>query len=88
MEKRKGEKKSIAMDQEPLPTTFLGSCLIFLLRAKAERRTVLMAESGHRRSAVSQEIRRWDWKPQDQIAEVPKPEKQKRHKGGQWDKRS
>lgn len=75
------------MDQEPLPTTFLGSCLIFILQAKTERKTGLTAESGHRRSAVSQEIRQWDWKPQVQTAEVPKPEKQKMHTGGQGDNR-
>lgn len=36
---------------------------------------------------MSQEIRQWDWKPQVQTAEVPKPEKQKMHTGGQGDNR-
>lgn len=32
---------------------------------------------------MSQEIRQWDWQPRDQTMEVPKPEKQKMHEGGQ-----
>lgn len=86
MEKRKEEKKEAHLrGAKAFARNLPGFFSVYDLHSRLQQRgkQVSCAESGSRRSAVSQEIRQWDWQPRDQTMEVPKPEKQKMHKGGQ-----
>lgn len=80
MEKK---KKSVSVEPRSWPEAFLGSFLpkIYTPGYSKEESGSPGPKSGSRRSAASQEIRQWGWKPPDQTREVPKPEKQKMHTG-------